>query len=362
VCSRKGCYSKKVYNAVDTCSGKFGDVCKPTCTSGFRSSGNLRCQANKEFAGDALCGDINECTEKSDNCDRSHGICINSAGKFSCGCKAGYALAAGTKCSAKPCADKVITYAASACRGRTTDVCKANCAAGYRGSGSMSCGTDGVFTGDATCTACNIGSYGTSAACTLCAAGRYQPSAGQASCLACPAGARISEVGATALAQCKTHVSCVSTFKSCAKAGGDDGGGKDSQTISGSTSSSCACPAGSVKTKGRYCRDAGSCSWWCDDMADYWHCALPPPCPAGFTCVKTGAALVAKLKAAESGDKLSLVCTKAKRCVISGVLLTVGKNVEVKMEYVDVMDHDSGVRRCCPVLRARLSAFLRLTC
>ena len=65
----------------------------------------------------------------------------------------------------------------------------------------------------------------------------------------------------------------------------------------------------------------------------------PPPCPSGFTCVKTGAALVAKLKAASYGAKIALICTKTKRCAIKGVRLVVPANVEVAMEYVDVKDH-----------------------
>ena len=66
--------------------------------------------------------------------------------------------------------------------------------------------------------------------------------------------------------------------------------------------------------------------------------ACKATCQAGLTCMATGAALVAKLKAARSGDKIGLICTAAKRCVISGVQLKVPKIVEVKLGYVDFKD------------------------
>ena len=94
--------------------------------------------------------------------------------------------------------------------------------------------------------------------------------------------------------------------------------------------------------------------------------ACGPPRPSRFTCVATGAALVAKLKATcishgfykgacdkWKGANIALICTAAKRCVISGVRLQVGKNVEVKLVNVDSKDNKVS-RRCCPMLRARL--------
>ena len=67
--------------------------------------------------------------------------------------------------------------------------------------------------------------------------------------------------------------------------------------------------------------------------------ACKATCQAGVTCRATGAALVAKLKAAKSGDKLALICTAAACCVISGVQLKVPKTVEVKLEYATMKDY-----------------------
>ena len=46
---------------------------------------------------------------------------------------------------------------------------------------------------------------------------------------------------------------------------------------------------------------------------------------------KTSAAFVTALSSASSGDKLSLICNKAKHCVVSGKRLSVPKNVEVNL-------------------------------
>ena len=60
---------------------------------------------------------------------------------------------------------------------------------------------------------------------------------------------------------------------------------------------------------------------------------------------RTSVAFVTALRSVKSGDKLSLICTKAKRCVVSGERLVVPKNVEVNLQYVDVKDYLVS-RRC----------------
>jgi len=71
---------------------------------------------------------------------------------------------------------------------------------------------------------------------------------------------------------------------------------------------------------------------------------------------RTSVAFVTALRSVKSGDKLSLICTKAKRCVISGKRLQVptgvaGKRlqvptgVEVNLQFVDVKDYTAS-RRC----------------
>jgi len=49
------------------------------------------------------------------------------------------------------------------------------------------------------------------------------------------------------------------------------------------------------------------------------------------TSTKAGA-FAYNVLTAKSGDKLSLMCTAAKRCTISGVRLVVPENVEAKMD------------------------------
>ena len=46
----------------------------------------------KGYRGDGkkVCYDINECRERSHNCERRNGICTNKKGTFACSCDFGY--------------------------------------------------------------------------------------------------------------------------------------------------------------------------------------------------------------------------------------------------------------------------------
>ena len=64
------------------------------------------------------------------------------------------------------------------------------------------------------------------------------------------------------------------------------------------------------------------------------------------SAVALAAAFVSQLKAAKSGDKLSLICTAASPCVISRVRLVVSTKVEVTMAYVTMKDNSCLSKSC----------------
>ena len=55
-------------------------------------SDGYRCPCKDGFRGNGkkVCYDINECLDKSHNCDRQKGICLNKKGTFDCSCDFGY--------------------------------------------------------------------------------------------------------------------------------------------------------------------------------------------------------------------------------------------------------------------------------
>lgn len=63
------------------------------CEEALTHSDGYICPCNEGFRGDGknVCYDINECRERSHNCERRNGICTNKKGTFACSCDFGYA-------------------------------------------------------------------------------------------------------------------------------------------------------------------------------------------------------------------------------------------------------------------------------
>ena len=60
--------------------------------------GNFSCNCDHGYSGDGTnCADINECDNKSHNCD-GNATCTNNNGSFSCACNLGYS-GSGVTCS-----------------------------------------------------------------------------------------------------------------------------------------------------------------------------------------------------------------------------------------------------------------------
>jgi len=216
------------------------------------------------------------------------------------------------------------------CRGRTGDTCIVTCLKGFEGgSGQHTCGAYGIFVGTAKpckrrkCAALTV--PGAVSVCTgvyqdvctpSCAKG-YTPSASMA--MTCSANGTF--VGG---AKC--------TMRHC-----------DPKFVAGRQHSlvHINCVAGGCSRHFKMPRGAYTDKCSAEDKAGVvdltWTCCAKCAAGPGFTCVATGAALVAKLKVAKSGDKLSLSCLAATPCVISGLQLVVPKNVDVAMAYVDVI-------------------------
>ncbi|XP_062519460.1 fibrillin-1-like, partial [Corticium candelabrum] len=78
-----------------------------SCTSGYRLKGDsLReCKRDGSWSGkEPECADVNECKEKTHNCDTANGVCSNTGGSYKCSCKKCYTLN-GVSCELLHCSN-----------------------------------------------------------------------------------------------------------------------------------------------------------------------------------------------------------------------------------------------------------------
>eukprot|EP00920_Eleutheroschizon_duboscqi_P030216 GHVT01073229.1.p1 GENE.GHVT01073229.1~~GHVT01073229.1.p1 ORF type:complete len:902 (-),score=190.11 GHVT01073229.1:381-2942(-) len=165
------------------------------------------------------CLDVNECLNANGGCQDT---CVNTQGSFKCECLPGKSLLNdGTSCQNVVCRPPVVSFASTTCPfgglSATAPTCEVKCQQGFRlVSNSLSCQSDGTWSGEATCAdidECLEGvaapfsasSSDSSLSRSVCGPGFIcTNTVGSFSC-ACPSGFRessISEVGCVDVDEC----------------------------------------------------------------------------------------------------------------------------------------------------------------
>ena len=199
-------------NGNGSCATGTGGDGSCTCNVGWAAPACGSCAAG--FAGGS-CGDIDECTAGTDNCD-ANATCANTTGSFTCTCNAGYSGDGVTCSNNDECTLGTDNCDANATCTDTPGSFTCACNAGYTGDGvtctdddECTLGTDNCSanaacanTGGSFTCACNPGFSGDGVTCTECLAGTVQPLAGQATCDPCLPGSVQNQAGQTTCDLC----------------------------------------------------------------------------------------------------------------------------------------------------------------
>ena len=353
------------------CSGKTTDVCRPTCLPGFTLKGSLTCGTDSRFAGDAVCqpdpckplniGNSSTCVgNTTERCLPKCGQGYTLIGSLTCGVN--HTFSGDAVCQPNKCTEVTIPNAATVCTGTTLEKCSLACKPGYElcdrpyvpSSGAnrrrlqMKSNCDTFCNLDQPCTPpCR------SWRCVNCQSPPPPPPTPPTPSPtppACPAPSPPSIPVGSRLPPGPKPAAC----------GGGATGGSLTCGINGTFSGNAVCspiqcarisiPGALTDCTGHFgqiCKpECGvgkylSAPATCQRNGKFTNWSSCADCPPGFTCVVTGAPFVAKLKSAKSGDKIALLCTAAKRCVISGpsagsLHLVVNSGVDVMLAFVDM--------------------------